>query len=77
MPNKDERWSDNVPGQYYVDKSCIFCNLCMEVAPEHFKESEDGDHDIVFKQPVSDEELSKCKEALEQCPVQSIGDDGE
>ena len=76
MANIAEKWEDNNPGQYYVDKSCIFCNLCMEVAPKNFKESDQGDHDIVFKQPEGDEEILQCKDAMEQCPVESIGCDG-
>jgi ferredoxin len=76
MADIEERWEDNVKGKYYVDQSCIFCNLCMEIAPDHFMESEDGDHDIVFKQPETDEEIAACEEAIEQCPVESIGNDG-
>ena len=76
MANIAEKWEDNLPGNYYVDKSCIFCNLCMEVAPNNFKESDQGDHDIVYKQPDSEEEILACKDAIEQCPVEAIGADG-
>ena len=76
MANVAEKWEDNVPGPYYVDKSCIFCNLCMEVAPTIFKEADSGDHDIVMKQPETPEEVTQTKDAIEQCPVTAIGDDG-
>ena len=76
MASVAEKWEDNLPGHYYVDKSCIFCNLCMEVAPKNFKESDQGDHDVVFKQPEGDDEIQQCKDAMEQCPVESIGSDG-
>lgn len=76
MADIDERWEDNAPGKYYVDKTCILCSLCVEIAPENFKESDDGDHDIVYKQPENEEEESKVKEAMENCPVECIGDDG-
>ena len=76
MANVAEKWEDNLSGNYYVDKSCIFCNLCMEVAPKNFKESDQGDHDIVYKQPDNDEEIAQCKDAMEQCPVEAIGTDG-
>ncbi|MBI4879544.1 MAG: ferredoxin [Planctomycetes bacterium] len=31
---------------------------------------------VVFKQPVGAEELAQCKEAMEQCPVEAIGNNG-
>lgn len=76
MANPGERWEDNVPGKWFVDKSCILCSLCVDLAPNNFKESEAGDHDMVFKQPGSDEEMAQCKEAMEQCPVEAIGNAG-
>jgi len=75
MADPNERWDDNVPGKWYVDKSCIICSLCSELAPNNFKEADAGDHDIVYKQPENDEEMQQCQEALEQCPVESIGKD--
>ena len=77
MANADEKWEDNVSGKFYVDKECILCSLCVDVAPENFREADDGDHDIVYKQPDNDEELAACQDAMEQCPVDAIGDDGE
>lgn len=76
MANRDEKWGDNVLGTFYVDKECILCSLCSDLAPNNFKESEEGDHDIVYKQPANDEELKQCADALEQCPVEAIGNDG-
>ena len=76
MANLDEKWEDNVAGDFYVDKECILCSLCVDVAPENFKEAEDGDHDIVYKQPENDDEKAACMDAMEQCPVDAIGNDG-
>ena len=76
MANVDEKWDDNVPGAFFVDKECILCSLCVDVAPENFKESDEGDHDVVYKQPENDEELEACRDAMEQCPVDSIGEVG-
>ncbi len=76
MASVDEKWEDNVEGKYYVDKECILCSLCVDVAPDTFRESEDGDHDIVYKQPSTDEEIEAAEDAMEQCPVDCIGDDG-
>ena len=75
MADKYEQYADNVPGKWYVDSSCIICSLCAELAPKNFKESDDGGHDIVYKQPENEEEEQACQEALEQCPVESIGND--
>jgi len=77
MAQKKDKFKDNVDGKFYVDTECIFCNLCIDAAPNNFAESEDGDHDYVYKQPENDEELDECYEALEVCPVEAIGDDGE
>ncbi len=75
MADLAERWEDNLKGPYYVDRNCIYCNLCMEIAPNNFKEADSGDHDIVYKQPENDEEIAQCKDAMEQCPVNAIGND--
>lgn len=77
MADKTQKWEDNVPGRFYVDKECILCSLCTDIAPDNFKESEDGDHDFVHQQPRTPEELEKCLDALKQCPVDAIGQDGD
>ena len=76
MADIQDRFEDNAPGAWYVDKQCILCSLCSELAPKNFKESTSGDHDIVYKQPETLEEEAQCKEAMEQCPVEAIGSDG-
>jgi len=75
MAEVAEKWEDNIQGAWYVDKSCILCSLCVDLAPNNFKESEAGDHDMVFKQPEGEEELAQSNEAMEQCPVEAIGSD--
>lgn len=75
MADTNESWEDNEKGAWYVDKSCILCSLCVQLAPDNFKESADGDHDFVYKQPDSPEQLEQCEEARGQCPVESIGND--
>ena len=66
MADKNDKYADNVPGPFYVDRQCILCHLCSDIAPAHFKESEDGDHDFVHTQPGTDEEIALCIEAMEQ-----------
>lgn len=76
MADPNEKWEDNAPGAWYVDKNCIVCGLCVDLAPNNFKESDNGDHDYVYKQPETPEEEEQCREAMEQCPVNAIGNDG-
>lgn len=70
------RYSDNVPGKFYVDDQCIDCDLCRETAPDNFTRNEDGGYSFVFKQPTTPDEETLCKEAMEGCPVEAIGNDG-
>lgn len=77
MANIDDRLPDNVPGKWYVDSSCIDCDVCRTTAPDNFKQNEDEGYSFVYKQPESDEELALCEEAKAGCPVEAIGDDGE
>lgn len=71
------RYPDNVPGKFYVDDQCIDCDLCRETAPDNFTRNDNGGYSYVFKQPTTPEEEARCKEAMEGCPVEAIGNDGE
>ena len=75
MGDKTVRYEDNVPGKWYVDKKCILCSVCSEAAPHNFREAENHDHDIVYKQPESDDEVRQAEEAMAACPVEAIGND--
>ena len=77
MAEKANRLPDNKSGPFYVDRECIDCDLCREVAPENFERNEDEGHSYVYKQPESEDELKQCEEALDSCPVEAIGNDGE
>ena len=37
----------------------------------------EGGYSYVYKQPEGDEAVGLCIEALEGCPVEAIGDDGD
>jgi len=45
--------------------------------PLTFTRSDDGGYSYVFKQPTTPEEEALCKEAMEGCPVEAIGNNGE
>lgn len=77
MANKSNKFPDNIGGRYYVDKECIACDACVLAAPDHFKMHEEDGHAFVVLQPNDKEQESKCREAMEGCPVEAIGNDGE
>jgi ferredoxin len=76
MADQSRKQDDNVDGPYYVDHNCIASKFCVAAAPKNFRMSDAGDHAYVFQQPVSDEEEAHCREAMEGCPVDAVGDDG-
>jgi len=77
MADLNSKWPENVPGKFYVDEQCIDCDLCRETAPDFFDRSDDGGYSFVKKQPKTDGEVELCVEAMEGCPVEAIGEDGE
>jgi len=77
MAEKENKQPDTVPGKFYVDTECIDCDVCRQMAPDNFKANEDEGYSYVFKQPENEEEEDQCKEAMEACPVEAIGEDGE
>ena len=77
MSDKNKKVAATVAGKFYVDSTCIDCNLCRETAPRSFKRNEDGGYSFVFLQPASPAEEADCRQALEECPVNAIGEDGE
>ena len=67
---------ENVVGKYFVDEQCIDCDLCRETAGDNFQRSDEEGYSYVYKQPVNEEEEELCKVAMENCPVEAIGDFG-
>lgn len=76
MSNLQEKLPENQPGRYYVDAACIDCDVCRDIAPGVFKRETEKEHSFVYRQPESSLEESLCREAMEACPVDAIGDDG-
>lgn len=77
MADKNNKVPLNVPGKWYVDTSCIDCDVCRTTAPNNFRANEDEGYSYVFKQPETPEEEAQCQEAKASCPVEAIGDDGD
>ncbi|MBD0370716.1 MAG: ferredoxin [Pyrinomonadaceae bacterium] len=76
MADPKERVEENEPGAYYVDTTCIDCDVCRDTAPDNFARSDEKGYSFVCKQPETEEERILCEEALASCPVEAIGNDG-
>ena len=76
MADKDNKFTQNVDGKFYVDDSCIACDACVMEASDFFEMNDDEGHAFVKKQPSNDKELELCINALDCCPVEAIGDNG-
>ncbi len=77
MADKADKVAENILGKFFVDHQCIDCNLCRDTAPNNFKQNEEKGYSYVYKQPENAEESQQCQEAMEGCPVEAIGNDGE
>jgi ferredoxin len=75
MAEKNNRLPQNAPGPWYIDSTCIDCDLCRETAPTVFQRDEESGNSIVFHQPATAEELKLAEEAKSGCPVEAIGCD--
>ena len=75
MANKENILEENVPGSWYTDDECIICGLCSDLAPAVFRIREDGTVNIVYHQPTTPQQLASAQEAMNECPVEAIGND--
>ena len=65
------RRPENIDGDFYVDDTCIDCDLCRQIAPDTFSQA--GDKSAVHRQPRSGQEEFAALKALVTCPTASIG----
>ena len=78
MANKADKWAQNALGKFYVDQQCIDCDLCREIPRPTFSlETMKAAISFVHKQPETEDDIALCMEALEGCPVEAIGNDGD
>ena len=77
MADPTQKLPENVAGKYYVDAQCIDCDVCRVTAPGNFQRSDQKGYSYVFRQPADPEEEAQCQEAMDCCPVEAIGSDGE
>jgi len=76
MANRNDRLRENVAGVYYVDSSCIDCDMCRSTAPGFFHRNDEIGYSVVYRQPITPEEFKQAEEAKQGCPTESIGNDG-
>lgn len=69
MANLKHSRAENIPGNFFVDNTCIDCGTCYWIAPETFHEA--GGQSAVYHQPQTNLEASY--RALFSCPTNSIG----
>jgi glyoxylase-like metal-dependent hydrolase (beta-lactamase superfamily II) len=71
MANSNRSFPDNVSGPFFVDDTCIDCDLCRQIAPSIFTEA--SDHSFVSRQPDNAVDTHRAAMALVACPTGSIG----
>ena len=77
MAESSDKQPGSAPGRFYVDTQCIDCDVCRDTAPDFFPRNDDAGYSYVYQQPESPADVELCYEALQSCPVDAIGDDGE
>jgi glyoxylase-like metal-dependent hydrolase (beta-lactamase superfamily II)/ferredoxin len=71
MAKLTKRVPEDVPGDFFVDTTCIDCDTCRQLAPDSFAEA--PGHAFVHRQPVTAESRRQALRALVCCPTGSIG----
>src|SRR2546423_500654 len=71
MANPKKSVPGNVPGDFFVDSTCIDCDACRQIAPAVFGEA--AETSFVHTQPIAPEERRRALHALLACPTGSIG----
>jgi glyoxylase-like metal-dependent hydrolase (beta-lactamase superfamily II)/ferredoxin len=71
MANSRQRVPENVPGDFFVDATCIDCDACRQIAPAVFAEARETSY--VRSQPASPADRRAALHALLSCPTGSIG----
>src|SRR6476646_4778820 len=73
MARRAKQVPENIPGEFFVDSTCIDCDTCRQLAPATFSRSSARGMSIVHAQPATDAERRRAAMALVACPTSSIG----
>jgi glyoxylase-like metal-dependent hydrolase (beta-lactamase superfamily II)/ferredoxin len=71
MANVAKKVPENVPGDFFVDSTCIDCDACRQIAPSVFGEA--ASTSFVKAQPRAASNHRDALHALLSCPTGSIG----
>jgi ferredoxin len=71
MANPKKRVPENVPGDFFVDSTCIDCDACRQIAPAIFGKA--ADTSFVKAQPATSSDGRQALRSLLACPTGSIG----
>src|ERR1700694_4676330 len=71
MANPKKKVPASAEGEFFVDRTCIDCENCGQLAPGVF--AEHGGFFRVSRQPETAEEVRMATRALLACPVGAIG----
>jgi glyoxylase-like metal-dependent hydrolase (beta-lactamase superfamily II)/ferredoxin len=71
MAHLNQRRSQNIDGDFYVDSTCIDCDTCRWMAPQVFQRVEG--QSAVYQQPTDEKTRLAALQALLSCPTASIG----
>ena len=77
MAERNRKAAGNVAGKFYVDDTCIDCDLCRQIAPNTFTRDAETGNSYAFRQPETSEEVALAEEAVRCCPTESVGNDGD
>jgi ferredoxin len=72
MAREADAIAANVRGEFFVDSSCIDCDLCRQLAPEVFARDGRAAQSFVAAQPTP-AGVHRALMALVACPTSSIG----
>src|SRR5262245_17503546 len=73
MARLTDRLEGNAAGAFFVDSSCIDCDLCRQIAPSVFGRSDAHEQSVVVRQPADVQDRTRAAMALVACPTSSIG----
>jgi len=73
MADRSRTYAENVPGPFFVDDRCVYCDMCRTTAPRNFARGDHSEYAYVAKQPEDAEEWASCQEAMQDCPAGAVG----
>jgi glyoxylase-like metal-dependent hydrolase (beta-lactamase superfamily II)/ferredoxin len=73
MARASDRIAENVGDDFFVDSSCIDCDLCRQLAPATFARTDRLAQSYVHAQPADAAAEHRALMALVTCPTSSIG----